>query len=137
MSNRPFRYLLIQDSILLKDEPSNHLDSSARDWLATYLSSYQGSILLISHDVALLTKSVTHIAEVSGQTLIQYVSCNYDKYLVEKEFRAKTAMAEYERNMKEAARLQGMHLHCTHCMMFSWRKTDAFLSFINPIRIRG
>ena len=107
------RLLLSQPDLLLLDEPSNHLDSSARDWLATYLSSYQGSILLISHDVALLTKSVSHIAEVSGQTLIQYVSCNYDKYLVEKEFRAKTAMAEYERNMKEAARLQGMPLHYT------------------------
>lgn len=82
------------------------LSSSARDWLATYLSNYQGSILLVSHDIALLTKSVNSIAEISGQTLIQYVSCNYDKYLTEKDFRAKSAMAEYERNVKEAARLQ-------------------------------
>jgi ATP-binding cassette subfamily F protein 3 len=100
------RLLLSQPDLLLLDEPSNHLDSSARDWLANYLANYQGSILLVSHDVALLTKSVNSIAEVSGQTLIQYVSCNYDKYLTEKEFRAKSAMAEYERNVKEAARLQ-------------------------------
>ena len=100
------RLLLSQPDLLLLDEPSNHLDSSARDWLATYLSKYQGSILLVSHDVSLLTKSVNSIAEVSGQTLIQYVSCNYDKYLEEKEFRAKSALAEYERNMNEAARLQ-------------------------------
>lgn len=100
------RLLLSQPDILLLDEPSNHLDSSARDWLATYLSNYEGSMLLVSHDIALLTKSVNSIAEVSGKTLIQYVSCSYDKYLSEKEFRAKTAIAEYERNMKEAARLQ-------------------------------
>ena len=80
--------------------------SSARDWLATYLSKYDGSIVLVSHDVSLLEKSVNSIAEISGGTLIQYVSCNYDKYLSEKEFRAKSAMAEYERNVKEAARLQ-------------------------------
>lgn len=101
------RLLLSQPDLLLLDEPSNHLDSSARDWLATYLSNYQGSILLVSHDVALLSKAVNNIAEVSGQTLIQYVSCSYDKYLSEKDFRAKSAMAEYERNVKEAARLQG------------------------------
>jgi len=106
------RLLLSQPDLLLLDEPSNHLDSSARDWLATYLSKYDGSILLVSHDVALLTKSVNSIAEVSGQTLIQYVSCNYDKYLTEKEFRAKSAMAEYERNVKEADRLQGVCLAC-------------------------
>jgi len=62
--------------------------------------------LLVSHDIALLTKSVNSIAEVSGNTLIQYVSCSYDKFLTEKEFRAKSAMAEYQRNMAEAARLQ-------------------------------
>lgn len=100
------RLLLSQPDLLLLDEPSNHLDSSARDWLATYLSNYQGSILLVTHDVSLLTKATDSIAEVSGQTLIQYVSCNYNKYLTEKEFRAKTALAEYERNVEEARRLQ-------------------------------
>jgi ATPase subunit of ABC transporter with duplicated ATPase domains len=100
------RLLLSRPDLLLLDEPSNHLDSSARDWLATYLSNYLGSILLVSHDVALLTKSVNSIAEIGGKSLTQYVSCNYDKYLSEKEFRLKSATAEYERNMKEAARLQ-------------------------------
>ena len=100
------RLLLSKPDLLLLDEPSNHLDSSARDWLATYLSNYQGSILLVSHDISLLTKSVNSIAEVSGNTLLQYVSCSYDKYLSEKEFRAKTALAEYERNMEEYKRLQ-------------------------------
>mmetsp|Transcript_15888 Transcript_15888/g.36628 ORF Transcript_15888/g.36628 Transcript_15888/m.36628 type:complete len:726 (-) Transcript_15888:548-2725(-) len=100
------RLLLSKPDLLLLDEPSNHLDSSARDWLATYLSKYEGSIILVSHDVALLSKGTSSIAEVSGKTLVKYVSCTYEKYLQEKEFRAKSAIAEYERNLKEAERLQ-------------------------------
>lgn len=95
---------------ILTSKSSNHLDSSARDWLATYLSKYEGSIILVSHDVALLSKGTSSIAEVSGKTLVKYVSCTYEKYLQEKEFRAKSAIAEYERNLKEAERLQVMSL---------------------------
>jgi ATP-binding cassette subfamily F protein 3 len=65
-----------------------------------------GSLVLVSHDVALLEAGVNNIAEVAGGTLLTYVSCSYSKYLDEKEFRAKSAMAEYERNMEEAAKLQ-------------------------------
>mmetsp|Transcript_9215 Transcript_9215/g.11619 ORF Transcript_9215/g.11619 Transcript_9215/m.11619 type:complete len:745 (+) Transcript_9215:27-2261(+) len=100
------RLLLSKPNVLLLDEPSNHLDSSARDWLGNYLANFEGSLVLISHDIALLQAAVDSIAEISGDTLLTYVSCSYSKYLEEKEFRAKSAMAEYERNMAEAARLQ-------------------------------
>jgi len=100
------RLLLSKPNILLLDEPSNHLDSSARDWLGKYLAAFDGSMVLVSHDVSLLQASVNNIAEVAGGTLITYVSCSYNKYLEEKEFRAKSATAEYERNLAEAAKLQ-------------------------------
>mmetsp|Transcript_18055 Transcript_18055/g.25506 ORF Transcript_18055/g.25506 Transcript_18055/m.25506 type:complete len:454 (+) Transcript_18055:22-1383(+) len=63
-------------------------------------------MVLVSHDISLLSVSVNNIAEVASGTLTAYASCNYDKYLEEKDFRAKSAMAEYERNVAEAARLQ-------------------------------
>jgi ATP-binding cassette subfamily F protein 3 len=100
------RLLLSNPSLLLLDEPSNHLDSSARNWLGKYIASYDGSVVLVSHDVSLLDASVNSIAEIAGNTLIEYRSCSYTKYLAEKEFRAMTAQTEYERNMEEAARLQ-------------------------------
>ena len=100
------RLLLSKPSLLLLDEPSNHLDSSAREWLGNYLSNYDGSIILVSHDIGLLEQSVNSIAEINGGTLLTYVGCSYQKYVDEREFRAKSALAEYERNVEEAARLQ-------------------------------
>lgn len=100
------RLLLSKPSLLLLDEPSNHLDSSARDWLGKYIAKYDGSVVLVSHDVELLDASVNSIAEISGNTLLEYRGCSYSKYLDEKEFRAQSAEAEYKRNLEEAARLQ-------------------------------
>jgi ATP-binding cassette subfamily F protein 3 len=100
------RLLLSKPSLLLLDEPSNHLDSSAKDWLGKYIANYDGSVVLVSHDVSLLDAGVNSIAEIVGNTIVEYRSCSYNKYLEEKEFRAASAQAEYERNLEEAARLQ-------------------------------
>jgi len=100
------RLLLSKPNVLLLDEPSNHLDSSARDWLGKYLASFPGSLVLVSHDLSLLATSVNNIAEISSGSLLTYISCDYDRYLTEKVFRAKSAQAEYDRNVAEADRLQ-------------------------------
>merc|ERR1740139_855164 len=100
------RLLLSKPSLLLLDEPSNHLDSAAKDWLGKYLASFPGSLVLVSHDLSLLATSVNNLAEISSGSLLTYVSCDYDHYLTEKVFRAKSAQAEYERNVAEADRLQ-------------------------------
>ncbi|CAB9518518.1 Tylosin resistance ATP-binding protein TlrC [Seminavis robusta] len=100
------RLLLSKPSLLLLDEPSNHLDSSARDWLGKYIANYDGSVVLVSHDVSLMNAGVNNIAEITGSSLIEYRSCSYANYKEEKLFRAQTAHSEYIRNLEEAARLQ-------------------------------
>jgi len=100
------RLLLSKPSLLLLDEPSNHLDSAAKDWLGKYIAKYDGSVVLVSHDVGLMDASVNSIAEITAGTLLEYRSCTYKKYLEEKEFRALSAQAEYEKNLEEAANLQ-------------------------------
>ena len=101
------RLLLMQPSLLILDEPSNHLDINARKWLAKYLANYEGgAMILVTHDVALL-QSVSHIAEIVGGTLQTYKSCTYSQYEQEKLSRAQAAATEYERNQEKAAKLQG------------------------------
>lgn len=100
------RLLLSKPSLLLLDEPSNHLDSAARDWLGRYIAAYDGSVVLVSHDVGLMDRSVDSIAEITAGTLLEYRSCTYHEYLEEKEFRAASAQAEYQKNLEEAAQLQ-------------------------------
>eukprot|EP00986_Skeletonema_menzelii_P002657 scaffold743_cov145-Skeletonema_menzelii.AAC.6 len=81
-------------------------DSAARDWLGKYIANYDGSVVLVSHDVSLMDASVNNIVEITAGTLIEYKSCSYNRYLEEKEFRALSAQAEYEKNLEEAAQLQ-------------------------------
>jgi len=100
------RLLLSAPSLLLLDEPSNHLDSAAKDWLGKYISKYDGTVVLVSHDVTLMDASVNNVAEITAGTLLEYRSCTYHKYLEEKEFRALSAQAAYEKNLEEAAHLQ-------------------------------
>ena len=88
------------------DEPSNHSYASARNWLVNYLANYDRSLILVPHDLAMLEKSLNNIAEVAGKTLLKFVSCNYSKYLEEKEFHAKGTMVEYKHNIEEVAQLQ-------------------------------
>jgi ATP-binding cassette subfamily F protein 3 len=103
------KLLLSEPSLLLMDEPSNHLDSAARKWLAKYLRDYEGegSMILVTHDVSLL-RSMDHIAEVvpGAGSLQVYKSCNYEQFLLQKVERADAAVSEYERNLEKAAKLQ-------------------------------
>jgi len=110
------KMLLSKPSLCLLDEPSNHLDRSARKWLATYLKKYEeGALLLVTHDIELLN-TCDHIAEITGgsgdnessgrRTLQVYKSCTYQQYLHQKRERAELAQIEYEKNKEKAAKLQ-------------------------------
>eukprot|EP00977_Amphora_coffeiformis_P014886 scaffold4242_cov175-Amphora_coffeaeformis.AAC.10 len=100
--------LLSESTLTLLDEPSNHLDASAKKWLAQYLKKYDnGALILVTHDTDLL-KAMDHIAEVIPEAsgLQIYKSCNYEQYLALKEQRAAAAVVEFEKNQEKAAKLQ-------------------------------
>ena len=78
------RILLQRPDVLLLDEPSNHLDLQSVIWLESFLQSYDGSILLISHDRKFLNTLTTRIFELELAKLTVY-SGNYDYYEKQKD----------------------------------------------------
>ena len=60
------RLLLEQTEILLLDEPTNHLDLRSVEWLESYLRTFKGSVLTISHDRFFLDQVVSRIVEISA-----------------------------------------------------------------------
>ncbi|HMN31855.1 MAG TPA: ABC-F family ATP-binding cassette domain-containing protein [Chitinophagaceae bacterium] len=87
--------ILQQPSILLLDEPTNHLDLPSIEWIERYLESYQGAVIIVSHDRYFLDKMVDKIVEIAQQTLNHY-SGNYSFYEKEKEIRNEFQLREYE-----------------------------------------
>ncbi len=59
------RLLLANPDLLLLDEPTNHLDVDAVSWLEEFLASYEGAVLIVSHDRAFLDQTVTRILEMT------------------------------------------------------------------------
>ncbi len=98
------KLLLLKPEYLLLDEPTNHLDIQTIEWLESYLNSYNGAVIIISHDRYFLDKVVTKIIEIENQTVSRY-NTNYSNYLIEKELRYNHALANYERQVKEIKEL--------------------------------
>ena len=98
------KLLIDQPDILLLDEPTNHLDLQAIQWLEGYLKSYNGIVLVVSHDRYFLDHVVTKIVEVEGKKSITYKG-NYSAYAAQ---RAENVRIQYEQYCEEQKRIRGM-----------------------------
>ncbi len=84
--------LVIPTDILIMDEPTNHLDNDMIIWLEEYLKTYNGSIIMVTHDRYFLDRVTNKILELDGGKLYSYTA-NYTKFLELK----------YEREMSDLA----------------------------------
>jgi ATP-binding cassette, subfamily F, member 3 len=96
------RLLLSKPDLLILDEPTNHLDIQAVEWLEGFLRSWEGSVLIVSHDRYFLDKVVNHIWEMQQYSLESF-KCNYTHYAEQRVLR-RSHRAEYVET--EKARLE-------------------------------
>ncbi len=101
------RVLFAAPDLLLLDEPTNHLDGPATRWLMDYLARFPGSVLLISHDLALLDSAITRVLhlDAAARTITAYTG-NYSSYQRQRAQAEESAAAQAERQQAKIARLE-------------------------------
>ena len=93
------KLLLRRPSIFLLDEPTNHLDIESIQWLEEYLRTYNGAVLLISHDRAFLDNVTTRTIELSLGHIYDY-KVPYSKFVELRAERRQQQLAAYENQQK-------------------------------------
>lgn len=96
--------LMTRADLLLLDEPTNHLDLDAMVWLEQWLASYEGIVLVISHDREFLDRAVTRIAHIESQT-IQVYEGNYS--LAERQ-RAEIIEIQQKQHVRQQKQIRHM-----------------------------
>jgi ATP-binding cassette subfamily F protein 3 len=94
------KLLLMQPSLLLLDEPTNHLDLDSLQWLEEYLHSYEGAVMIVSHDRRFLDNMTRKTYELSMGNLTEYAG-NFSFYIVEKEERKEQQLAAYRNQQQQ------------------------------------
>lgn len=97
--------LMCRSDLLLLDEPTNHLDLDAVLWLESWLSTYPGTLLLISHDRELLDRVVDHIAHIENKT-VDYYRGNYSEFERHRAEQLAQQQASYQKQQREIAHIQ-------------------------------
>ncbi len=97
--------LVCRSDLLLLDEPTNHLDLDAVIWLERWLKSYQGTLILISHDRDFLDPVVDKIIHIEQQNMFEYTG-NYSSFERQRATRLAQQQATYESQQQRVAHLQ-------------------------------
>jgi len=99
------RILFSETDTLLLDEPTNHLDLDAKAWLMTFLAEYRGGLLVVSHDLPLLDKSITSVIALENGAA-EHFRGNYSYYITERDLRREQRVRERKHQDEKIARLE-------------------------------
>ncbi|USJ86949.1 ABC-F family ATP-binding cassette domain-containing protein [Lactiplantibacillus pentosus] len=99
------KLLLEKRDLLILDEPTNHLDVETLTWLESYLQSYAGALLIVSHDRYFLDRVVSEVYDLSHHEMVHYTG-NYDQFVQEKAARIQAQWKHYEKQQAEISKLE-------------------------------
>jgi ATP-binding cassette subfamily F protein 3 len=93
------KMLLAKPTYLLLDEPTNHLDIESIIWLEEWLQTYEGAIVVISHDKTFLDNVTKRTIEIELGKAYEY-KANYSKYMELRKERREKMMAAFDNQQK-------------------------------------
>ena len=137
------RLMLSGTDLLLLDEPTNHLDMDSIEWLESYLKSFRGTVLIVSHDRYFLDNVTTRTLELREGVMANWPG-NYSYFTEKRDELARQLEAAKKRQDKEIARLEkavgNLHLwafmgnDALHKRAFSMQKRIDRMERIQTIR---
>jgi len=101
------RLVLARPSVLLLDEPDNHLDLAGKAYLEQLIQGYPGAVVIISHDRYLLDAVVTHITEIEEGRLTTFTG-DYSAYRLDKDERRARQAQLYRVQQREISRIEAI-----------------------------
>ncbi|QQE81443.1 ABC-F type ribosomal protection protein [Alicyclobacillus sp. SO9] len=99
------RLLLSRPELLLLDEPTNHLDLPAVEWLESFLETYAGAVLVVSHDRYFLNRVVNRVMELDNGAAALYQG-NYSQAMEEREKQLLLEFQAFEEQQKKIKQMQ-------------------------------
>ena len=99
------KVLVREPDLMLLDEPTDHLDLDAKNWLEEYLKGVNTCFILVSHDRHLLDALVNKVAELSNAKLEVYIG-NYSQYIKEKAEKDEKRTVDYEEQQERLKRIE-------------------------------
>lgn len=99
------KQLLETPDLLILDEPTNHLDMQTLAWLEQYLQSYQGALLIVSHDRYFLDRVVNEVYDMHSGDLDHYKG-NYSQFMEQKAQKLSAEQRAFDKQQEEIAKLE-------------------------------
>lgn len=102
------RAFLAQPDVLLLDEPTNFLDEAGKRWVMEFLAKYPKSVLIVSHDLALLDRHISQVLYLNPQThTLERYSGNYSAFLKTKRQRDEHLKRQVRNEQQHLKRMEG------------------------------
>ena len=99
------KILLKSPNLILLDEPTNHLDIESIQWLEDFLRTYNGAVVLVSHDRAFLDAITNRTVEITKGRIYDY-KCNYSNYVIQREELLIQQKSRFENQQKEIKEIE-------------------------------
>ncbi|WP_165060671.1 ABC-F family ATP-binding cassette domain-containing protein [Adlercreutzia sp. ZJ154] len=99
------KLLVRNPEVLLLDEPTNHLDLESVKWLEGFLRSYDGTVIVVSHDRAFMDNMVDRVAEIANGCVALYKG-NYSAYMKAREEALERLRIEKQKQDEEIEKLE-------------------------------